>query len=177
MSVAGSPPPDCAAVPGFTQKGRCAYAIDTLFEYMNGNSEGYFAYGFQRMQGVTCTNGTLDLVFDISQMETPDLAWGMFTANRDPKLPLTALGTVGQVTPRRGAFAKGVYYLELAANPVGDQALLERFLAAWDRRIEGATARPALLDVFPARGLKADSAGAGIGVGLPHVAARFRGPI
>lgn len=157
-ATAGGPAPDCAAAPGFTQKGGVrTYDVDTLFEYMNGNSEGYFAYGFKRMNGVTCTNGTVDLVFDISEMENADLAWGMFTANRDANLPLAKLGAAGQVTARRGAFAKGVYYVEVAANPTGDAALLEKFLAAWDQRLEGSTGRPALLGVFPAKGLKAES--------------------
>lgn len=157
-TAASGPTPDCAAVPGFTQRGALrTFVTDTLFEYMNGNSEGYFAYGFRQMKGVTCTNGKVDLVFDISEMETPDLAWGIFTANRDSKLPVIALGASGQVTPRRGAFAKGVYYVEVAANPGGDQALVEQFLTAWDRRIEGSKTRPALLDAFPVKGLNVDS--------------------
>lgn len=158
FAVGGEPAPDCSAAPGFTQKGVSrTFVTDTLFEYMNGNSEGYFAYGFKQMRGVTCTNGSQDLVFDISEMESPELAWGMFTANRDSKLPLTPLGAAGQVTPRRGAFAKGIYYVEVAANPAGNQALLEKFLAAWDQRLPGSTKRPELLDVFPSAGLKADS--------------------
>jgi len=158
-TVAGGPAPDCTAAPGFTQKGPVRqYDSETLFEYMNGNSEGYFAYGFRHMRGVTCANGSLDLVFDISEMETPELAWGIFTANRDANLPLfAAIGAAAQVTPRRGAFAKGVYYVEVAANPAGDQALIERFLSAWAQRVPGISARPALLDAFPTDGLKAES--------------------
>ena len=36
---------------------RAAYDADNLFEYMDGNSEGYLLYGFQNMHGVTCTQG------------------------------------------------------------------------------------------------------------------------
>ncbi len=158
-ATAGSlPVPDCSAVPGFTQKGALrTFDVETLFEYMNGNSEGYFAYGFRKMSGVTCTDGKLDLVFDISEMETPELAWGMFTANRDPKLPLAGFGGAAQVTPRRGAFAKGNAYVEVAANPTSAPEIIERFLAYWEKRMPGESKRPALLDVFPADGLVVDS--------------------
>jgi len=158
-ATAGSPVvPDCSAVPGFTQKGAVrSYNVETLFEYMNGNSEGYFAYGFRQMRGVTCTDGKLDLVFDISEMDTPELAWGMFMANRDPKLPMAGFGGAAQVTPRRGAFAKGNAYVEVAANPDSAAEVIERFLTHWEKRMPGESKRPALLDVFPAEGLVADS--------------------
>jgi hypothetical protein len=158
LSTGGVPAPDCSAAAGFKQKGESrTFTTETLFEYMNGNSEGYFAYGFRQMRGVTCTDGKTDLVFDISEMESPDLAWGIFTANRDSKLPLAPLGAAGQVTPRRGAFAKGNLYVEVAANPSGSQAVLEKFLAAWDQRLPGSNKPPALLDVFPAPGLRTES--------------------
>ena len=158
-ATAGSPPdPDCSAAPGFTQKGPLrTYVTETLFEYMNGNSEGYFAYGFRRMRGVTCTNGSLDLVFDISEMESPELAWGMFTANRDLKLPLATFSPTAQVTPRRGTFAKGSFYVEVAANPTAAPEIVETFLKKWEPRIEGASGRPALLEAFPPTGLQPDS--------------------
>jgi hypothetical protein len=158
-ATGGSPPdPDCSAVPGFTQKGPLrTYSTDTLFEYMNGNSEGYFAYGFRQMRGVTCTNGKLDLVFDISEMESPELAWGMFTGNRDSKLPLAAFAAASQVTPRRGTFAKGSFYVELAANPTAAPEVIEAFLKQWEQRIGGTSSRPALLDAFPTTGMQPES--------------------
>ncbi len=30
------------------------YTADNLYEYMDGNSEGYFSYNFQNMHGITC---------------------------------------------------------------------------------------------------------------------------
>jgi hypothetical protein len=86
-AAAGSfPEPDCA-VPGWTQQGETrSFDAETLFDYMNGNSEGYFAYGFTLMKGVTCTNTAGDqLVVDVSAMGDPDRAWGFFVANRDQR--------------------------------------------------------------------------------------------
>ena len=56
-AAAPFPAPDCSVVPGWTQQGpERSYDTETLFDYMNGNSEGYFAYGFTLMKGVTCVN-------------------------------------------------------------------------------------------------------------------------
>jgi hypothetical protein len=55
------PAPDCSFVPGWTQQGEvCSYDAETLFDYMNGNSEGYFVYGFTLMKGVICVNAVGD---------------------------------------------------------------------------------------------------------------------
>ena len=47
--------PSCGVVPGWIQSGAPrAYTADNLFEYMDGNAEGYILYNFQEMRGVTC---------------------------------------------------------------------------------------------------------------------------
>ena len=50
--------PQCSTVAGWQQQGKeRAYTTDDLFEYMNGNSEGYFIYRFVSMKGITCQSG------------------------------------------------------------------------------------------------------------------------
>ena len=71
-------------MPGWTQQGEPrSYDADNLFEYMDGNAEGYLLYGFQNMHGVTCVKGGVTLVIDISDFGDADSAYGMFSANRD----------------------------------------------------------------------------------------------
>ena len=113
--------PHCGAVAGWQQQGKeRAYTTDDLFEYMNGNSEGYFIYRFVSMKGITCQSGDSTIVIDISEFEDPEYAYGMFTSTRDLRLPVEKIGTSGQVTPRRLFFAKDKYYVELGANPEKD---------------------------------------------------------
>ena len=51
------PQPACNLVPGWQQRGeQRSYIAENLFEYMDGNAEGYLIYGFQSMRGVTCIN-------------------------------------------------------------------------------------------------------------------------
>jgi hypothetical protein len=159
-AAADVPSPDCTLVPGWTQKGPPrSFEPDTLFEYMNGNAEGYHAYGFVFMKGVTCVNEAGDqLVIDVSELGDTDRAWGIFVANRDMRSPNEPIGVVGQVLPRRATFVKDRYYVEIAASPAGDYtAPLRAFTDALAARISGRTVPPEGVGWFPKEGLKADS--------------------
>jgi hypothetical protein len=154
------PAPDCTLVPGWTQKGPPrAFAPDTLFDYMNGNAEGYFAYGFTFMRGVTCVNDAGDqLIIDISELGDADRAWGIFVANRDVRSPSEPIGVVGQVLPRRATFVKGRYYVEIGASPAGDHTgPLRAFTEALAARIPGCTTLPEGVGWFPDAGLEPNS--------------------
>jgi hypothetical protein len=141
----------CQFVPGWEQSGpKRQYVADNLYEYMDGNAEGYLAYGFVNMHGITCKSGGNTLVIDVSEMSDSDLAYGMFAANRDPNKPLVKMGMAGQVQPRRGSFAKGKYYVEIAAEPDIDQsAAMTAFLTSIQAKLEGRETTPDALDWFP----------------------------
>jgi len=143
--------PSCTMVAGFTQSGAPrSYDADNLFEYMDGNAEGYIAYNFQTMKGVTCEKGPATFVVDISDMGDADFAYGMFSANRDMRQPMYAVGAGGQIVPRRLIFTKGQYYFEIAANPEGDYtADLKAWAAAMEKSVQGSTTPPPALAWFP----------------------------
>ena len=160
VAAAPLPAPDCSAVPGWAQRGPSRrYDAETLFDYMDGNSEGYFAYGFTLMLGVTCVNAASDeLVIDVSQMGDSDRAWGFFTANRDVRSPVAAIGSAGQLLARRATFAKGSLYAEIAASPDKDHGeALRAFVAALERALPGESRVPAAVSWFPADGLEPGS--------------------
>ena len=143
--------PDCKAMPGWQQQGPIrTFTAETLFEYMDGNAEGYLIYGFTRMDGVTCGKDGDTILIDISEMADPDSAYGIFTANRHPKFPLAPIGTAGQIQPRKAAFCKDRYYVELSASPEKDHsAALRIFVAALEKVITGGTKLPEALSWFP----------------------------
>lgn len=146
--------PTCSLVPGWTQEGAPrVYSADNLFEYMDGNSEGYLLYNFQEMRGVTCKQGEVTFVVDVSDMGDADFSFGMFTSTRDLRQPAYPVGMGGQIVPRRLIFAKGKYYVEIAANPEGDYtAALKVWAAALDQSIAGTSVPPPALQWFPATG-------------------------
>lgn len=150
-AVASAQKPSCDLVPGWQQEGEArTFDADNLFEYMDGNAEGYVIYDFVRMHGVTCKKDGVTLVFDVSEMAGPEFAYGIFMANRDPNQPVIKLGTAGQIVPRRGVFCKDKYYVEIAANPEGDHTqVLRQFLTTMEARIPGESRLPDLLTWFP----------------------------
>ncbi len=149
--AAAQAPLTCDLVPGWQQSGNNReYSTDNLFEYMDGNAEGYLLYGFVRMHGITCKSGENTLVIDLSEMEDSVLAYGIFAVNVDPNLPTTKIGMSGQIQPRRASFAKGKYYVEIAASPDVDQTTsLRAFIMKVEQRLDGQSAPPRTLEWFP----------------------------
>jgi hypothetical protein len=142
---------DCHLVAGWEQQGGARrFTADNLFEYLNGNAEGYLLYGFVQMQGVTCQSGGDSILIDVFEMADADSAYGVFTANLDPRLPIEKIGMGGQIMPRRALFCKDRYYVELAANPErGQTAALRGFVSEVEKRIPGRSTAPAELSWFP----------------------------
>jgi hypothetical protein len=149
--------PDCSLVPGWTQQGPArSFTGENLFEYMDGNAEGYVIYRFVKMEGVNCQSGETTLVFDVSEMEDPEWAYGIFASNRDPRRPVEKIGTVAQVVPRRAIFAKDKYFVEIGSSQEQPD-VLRQFAAAMEKRIAGTSELPAELSWFPTEGLAASS--------------------
>ena len=149
--AASAAAPACNLAPGWTAQAAVRnYGQDNLFEYMDGNAEGYLLYGFQSMQGVTCEKGPVTLVIDISDFGDADSAYGMFSSTRDPGKPMVKIGMGGQIVPRRALFVKGKYYVEIAANPEGDYTdMLREWTAALKKTLPGSTDPPVALAWFP----------------------------
>lgn len=142
---------DCSLVPGWRREGAPRhYTSESLFEYMDGNAESYLLYGFVQMQGVTCKSGENTIAIDVFEMADADAAYGIFAANHAPDHPIEKIGMGGQIMARRGTFAKGNYYLELAAHPDTDHTpALRAFVAALEKRLEGRSTPPKALAWFP----------------------------
>jgi len=155
------PAPACGLVPGWSPREEPRrFDADTLFEYKDGAAEAYFAYGFTRMQGVTCTDvAGVELVVDVSELGDPDHSWGFFVANQDAQSPVEAIGSGRQLLATSGALAKGRYYVEITAAPDGDRrAAIGAFLDALLPRIPGEAHVPEAVSRFPPEGLEPGSA-------------------
>jgi hypothetical protein len=162
MAIAGpavAQLPPCSAVQGWSQHGDARkFDADNLFEYMDGNAEGYILYHFVAMNGVSCKSGEVTFNIDVSEFEDTEFAYGMFTSTRNPKLPTEKIGVNGQVTARKGVFTKDKYYVEISANPEGDHtAAIKAFLSIIEKNIQGRTTLPDAFGWFPTDGLVPDS--------------------
>lgn len=145
---------NCHFAPGWEPSGaKRDYVADNLYEYKDGNAEGYLQYNFVRMQGITCQSSGSTLDIDVSEMSDADSAFGMFAANRDPGLPTIKIGMGGQVQKQSASFAKGKYYVEIvevAADQDSDQsAMLKAWAGKMLEHLEGRDTAPEALEWFP----------------------------
>ena len=145
---------DCHFAPGFEPSGpKRNYTPDNLFDYRDGAAEGYLIYSFVRMQGIDCQSGSTVLSIDVSDMTDADMAYGMFSANRDPKQPIAKIGMGGQLLPQSLLFAKGKYFVEIietdGSTNSNQIAALQAFAAKIEPLLEGRTTPPEELGWFP----------------------------
>jgi hypothetical protein len=155
--VALAQAPDCSLVPGWTQQGPArSYEADNLFEYMDGNAEGYLIYRFVKMSGVNCRSGGHTVIVDVSEMADPEFAYGIFAANRDLRAPAERIGMAGQVVPRRAFFVKDKYFIDVSIDRDAPD-VARAFALAMEKRIEGRTALPDAVAWFPPEKLVPDS--------------------
>lgn len=145
---------NCHFAPGWEPSGaKRDYTADNLFEYKDGNAEGYLQYGFVRMRGITCASGGNTLDIDVSEMSDADSAYGMFASNADASLPIAKIGMGGQIQKQSASFAKGKYYVEIVAvakDPDSDQsATLKVFADKMLPLLEGRDTPPEALEWFP----------------------------
>ena len=74
--TAGAQVPDCSLVAGWQQQGPLReYGPDNLFDYMDGNAEGYLIYRFMGMKGVTCKSGGDTILIDYHEMASWGWPW------------------------------------------------------------------------------------------------------
>ena len=149
--------PDCGLVPGWAQHGNPrSYTADNLFEYMDGNAEGYVIYRFVKLAGVNCKSGENTVVFDVFEMADPEWAYGVFAANRDSRVKTDKIGVAGQVVPRQAIFVKDKYFVQISSEKEQPD-VLRQFALALDKHISGAAEPPEALTWFPAEKLVPDS--------------------
>jgi len=150
--------PDCHLAPGWEASGPIRqFTADNLYDYKDGAADGYLSYGFARMSTIDCKSGADTLTIDLSEMNDADAAYGLFTSNRDPKLPIAKIGMGGQIQSQSAIFAKGKYYVEIvevADNAEADHtAVMHAITAGIEKRLEGRVTPPEALQWFPQENL------------------------
>jgi len=141
----------CRLVAGWVQDGASrVFGADNLYEYLDGEAEGYLIYGFVRLHNTTCAKDEGTIVLDISEMIDSDAAYGIFTAHRNPGQSVLPIGMGGQVLPQLAIFAKDKYYIRIATNSDRDaREVLKAYATEMEKRIEGRSAPPETVSWFP----------------------------
>jgi len=127
----------------------------SLFDYINGAAELYFAYDFRAVAAVEYQNGETSIIIDVYDMTAPAGAFGIYSLNRYPEAGYVDIGNEGILTGPVLAFWKGRYFCKVycfasAEKYQKDVTSFGRKLAS---RIAEAGEKPAVIGKLPQNGL------------------------
>lgn len=130
-----------------------SYTKDTLYEYIDGESELYFPYGFEIVGSalyMKVSNPNIALVADVFKMGSLLDAFGIYSNYRMPYAEKVKIGSEGFVTQSQLMFYKDRYFVRLAASGT---LTLERivFIACAEaiaKNLPGGSSRPKELELL-----------------------------
>ena len=100
---------------GWSQS-QTTYTADNLYDYINGNSELYFPYGFSSLLSATYVNDVepeQSIVVDIYDMSTPLGAFGVYSNMTSPDYTYDSIGCEAIVSDQQIRFYQDRYQVEM----------------------------------------------------------------
>ena len=97
------------------------FGPENLWDYINGQAESYLGYGFVRVDAAEYrrTSGPPAVVVEIYQMASPENAFGIFAAERNPEDRAIGIGSGAYLGPNVLNFWQGRNYIKLTSFEEG----------------------------------------------------------
>jgi hypothetical protein len=89
---------------------------DRLFEHINGGAEIYFEYGFHQAVTQEYVHGDNSIMVEIYEMSDSDAAFGIYSTQRDYKLPALEIGSDGTRFGNHATFWQDRYVVVVMAS-------------------------------------------------------------
>ena len=89
------------------------YDEKSLFDYIDGAAELYFAYDFRAVAAAEYQNGETSIMIDVYDMTMPEGAFGIYSINRYPEANHVDIGNEGILTGTALDFWKGRYFCKI----------------------------------------------------------------
>jgi hypothetical protein len=130
------------------------YTKDDLFNYINGEAELYFPYGFKHLTSAFYSkkgaDAELGLVADIYEMGSLLDAFGIYAQYRKPENQFLPLGVEGFVNPSQLMFYQDRYFVHLSASGTSDidRSVFEACARAVSKNLPSSTAAPQELNLM-----------------------------
>ena len=129
------------------------YTGEDLFEYINGEAELYFQFGFKSLTAghyLRDANENLGITADIYEMGSDLEAFGIYANYRKPEAEPGKAGTEGFVNPSQLMFYQGRYFVQLNASGVAtqDQAVFMNLAGLISRNLPVLSKSPPELDLL-----------------------------
>jgi hypothetical protein len=131
------------------------YDKKTIFDYINGAAELYFAYDFRRVAAAEYQNGETSIVIDVYDMTSPECAFGIYSLNRYPEANYTDIGNEAILDGTALDFWKGRYFCKVYSFDMSEKYKEDvvNFGSKLALKILEAGAEPAVLERLPQDGL------------------------
>lgn len=140
---------------GFTQDTDYdVYNSETLWEYINGASEVFLLYEFEELHIADYIRGDDSINVEIYVHGTPEMAFGMYTKERQPTYNFVEIGVQGHKSDRQIYFVKGNYYAKMTTSSSSEEIrnalipLAEKIAAS----LEGPSEMPGIIKMLPEEG-------------------------
>ena len=131
------------------------YGPKTLYEYINGQAEGYLSYGFRALASATYLQGGDSVVVDVYDMGAPIRAFGVYSTFRSPANEFLEIGRECIRLADGLMFWKGRMAVQVSADFAdearGEKAALAAAKAA-AARIEDSGEGLEVLELLPPEG-------------------------
>lgn len=132
------------------------YDSETLWEYINGASEVFLMYEFDELRIADYIKGDDSINVEIYVHRTPEMAFGMYTKERQPTYNFVDIGVQGHLSETQIYFVKGRNYVKIMTSSPSDEirnslrSLAERIASS----LEGTSEMPEIIRSLPVEGRK-----------------------
>lgn len=150
LAATGSDIPDWKLAPPTT-----SYNKKTIFDYINGAAELYFAYDFRAVAAAEYQDGETSVIIDVYDMTTPEGAFGIYSLNRYPEASYVDIGNEGILTGTELNFWKGQYFCKIYSFDMDEkyQKAVVNFGNKLALNIKEAGTSPAIIERLPQNGM------------------------
>lgn len=131
------------------------YNKATLFDYINGGAELYFAYDFREVATARYTDGKAIVNIDIYDMSNPESAFGIYSLNRYKDANYVDIGNEGILTDANLDFWKGRYFCKVYCSDTSESyvSIVKRIANEISSRVLDKGVKPLVVSALPQTGL------------------------
>ena len=131
------------------------YDKKTIFDYIDGAAELYFAYDFTKVASAEYQHGQTSIIIDVYDLTTPENAFGIYSLNRYQDTNYVSIGNEGILTGTALDFWKGNYYCKVYSFDQSDtyQKDVTEFGNKLALRIKDTGKEPAIIKKLSPNGL------------------------
>lgn len=147
---------DPPQIEGWQQDGKVkTFDQNNLFNHINGASEFYFSYNFQKVWVVRYKKGDAELTLEVYDHGEPDFAYGIYSMERPPEIKVQKIGAQGYYEEAILNFVIDRFYVKLNSyrEPEAGSGVLLSTANELALSLSENTSLPPLVEAFPEENL------------------------